>query len=83
MTTISHRDLRNSSGAILRAAAAGESFTVTNNGDPVARIVPVEAAEPELPCVRPATVRGGFVDLHRHTIDLVSLEVLDDLRGDR
>ena len=39
--TISHRELRNNSGEILRAVAAGESFTITNNGAPVAVLSPV------------------------------------------
>ncbi|THV42354.1 type II toxin-antitoxin system Phd/YefM family antitoxin [Glycomyces buryatensis] len=43
--TITQREMRNDSGAILRAAEGGEDFTVTRNGTPVARIVPL--AEPD------------------------------------
>jgi prevent-host-death family protein len=38
--TIPQRELRNNIGAILRAAEAGETFTVTVRGRPVARVVP-------------------------------------------
>ena len=38
--TIAQRELRNNISAVLRAAEAGESFTVTVRGRPVARLVP-------------------------------------------
>lgn len=38
---ISQRELRNDSGAILRAVESGESFTVTRNGVPVAELAPL------------------------------------------
>lgn len=37
---IPQRELRNNIGAVLRAAQAGETFTVTVRGRPVARVVP-------------------------------------------
>ncbi|MDP9384919.1 MAG: type II toxin-antitoxin system prevent-host-death family antitoxin [Actinomycetota bacterium] len=37
---IAQRELRNDIGRVLRAAEAGESFTVTVRGRPVARLVP-------------------------------------------
>lgn len=37
---IPQRELRNNVGAILRAVEAGEAFTVTVRGRPVARLVP-------------------------------------------
>ena len=40
MATIAHRELRNDSAEILRRAASGESFEVTNNGRVVAMVVP-------------------------------------------
>lgn len=40
--TIPQRELRNNIGAILRAAEAGETFTVTVRGRPVARLGPPE-----------------------------------------
>lgn len=39
-TTISQRELRNDSGAIMRRVEHGERFTVTRNGIPVAELVP-------------------------------------------
>ena len=38
--TIPQRELRNNIAAVLRAAEAGETFTVTVRGRPVARVVP-------------------------------------------
>ncbi|MEX2289870.1 MAG: type II toxin-antitoxin system prevent-host-death family antitoxin [Mycobacteriales bacterium] len=39
--TISQRELRNESGAIMRAVEAGESFIVTRNGVPLAELTPL------------------------------------------
>lgn len=39
--TIAQRDLRNDVSSVLRRVAAGESFTVTVRGEPVAELVPV------------------------------------------
>lgn len=83
METISHRELRNQSGSVLKAVAAGESYTVTNNGSPVARLVPVDEPTPDLRCTRPASKRGGFKALQRYPITGTISESLDDLRGDR
>jgi len=38
---INQRELRNNSGAVLRAVQAGETITVTNNGMPVAELSPL------------------------------------------
>ena len=38
--TISQRELRNDSGAIMRRVEQGESFTVTRNGVPIADLIP-------------------------------------------
>ncbi len=40
MRTVTHREMRNHSGEILRAVAAGESVQVTNNGQVAAVINP-------------------------------------------
>jgi prevent-host-death family protein len=42
MRTVSQRELRNDSGAILRAAEAGEVVVVTRNGVPSAQLGPVQ-----------------------------------------
>lgn len=47
--TIPQRELRNNVAAILRAAEAGETFTVTVRGRPVARLGP--AGDPGQPRV--------------------------------
>ncbi|MFG1801214.1 type II toxin-antitoxin system Phd/YefM family antitoxin [Micromonospora carbonacea] len=38
---ISQRELRNDSGAIMRGVERGESFTITRNGTPVGRLIPI------------------------------------------
>jgi prevent-host-death family protein len=40
VTTIPQKELRNNVGAVLRRAEAGEEFTVTVSGRPVARLGP-------------------------------------------
>lgn len=81
--TISHRELRNNSGEILRAVAAGESFTITNNGRPVAELIP--AAGPPFGglSVTPAGLPGAFTDIPKWNLSKPVLEILDDLKGDR
>lgn len=39
--TITQRELRNSSGEVMRALDRGESFLVTRNGVPVGELTPV------------------------------------------
>jgi len=80
---LSQRELRNRSGEVLRAAEAGESFVVTNDGRPVARLVPLAGTRGDLPLTRPARRRGGFGALHRVKISTTTEETLDDLRGAR
>lgn len=41
METVTHREMRNRSGELLRRVEAGESVQVNNNGRPAAMIVPV------------------------------------------
>jgi len=79
METISQRELRNRSADILRAVRAGEAFQVTNDGTPVARIVPLRGApigEPD----RPAIIRGGFSELPRHAIRGSTALTLEEIR---
>jgi prevent-host-death family protein len=38
---ITQRELRNDSGGIMRAVERGESFTITRNGTPVGRLIPL------------------------------------------
>jgi prevent-host-death family protein len=54
---IPQRELRNNSGAVLRAAEAGETFTVTVRGRPVARLVPFDHGKVPRTDVDPDTLR--------------------------
>jgi len=38
---ITQRELRNDSGAIMRAVEHGESFTISRNGTPIGRLIPL------------------------------------------
>jgi prevent-host-death family protein len=38
---ITQRELRNDSGAIMRGVERGESYTITRNGTPIARLIPL------------------------------------------
>jgi prevent-host-death family protein len=38
---ITQRELRNGSGAIMRGVERGESYTITRNGTPVGRLIPL------------------------------------------
>jgi prevent-host-death family protein len=42
--TITQRELRNDSGAVLRAVESGETLTVTRHGTPIAELRPVGRA---------------------------------------
>ncbi|GAA1952917.1 hypothetical protein GCM10009798_10150 [Nocardioides panacihumi] len=83
MESISHRELRNESGRILKAVAAGESFTITNNGEPVAMIVPLGDRRLGLPLSRPARRRGGWSELPLYESEETIQGMIDDLREDR
>jgi prevent-host-death family protein len=42
-TTIPQRELRNENARVIEAVAAGETFVVTRNGEPVAELRPIRA----------------------------------------
>ncbi len=68
--TIPQRELRNNIAAVLRAAEAGVTFTVTVRGRPVARLVP------------PGDTREPRIDVDRETLRrIVGLPVDDALAG--
>lgn len=81
MKTISQRELRNDNAEIMRGVEDGETYVVTRNGVPIARIVPY--GEPELRIERPARKRTGFAGIQRVTVDESISDMLDDMRGDR
>lgn len=69
--TIPQRELRNNISAVLRAAEAGETFTVTVRGRPVARVVP------------PGQPNQPRLDVDRETIRrILALPVDDELACD-
>jgi prevent-host-death family protein len=73
MKTIPQRELRNNSGAVLRAAEAGEVFLITVDGRPVATLGPYQRRQ----WVPAATVE----EILRTPTDAALLEdlaVLDD-----
>ncbi len=83
--TVTHREMRNNSGEILRAVAMGESVRVTNNGQVAAVIVP-----PSSDPLEELTVRGQVRSARRPLTDLGELrrkpsrsssELLADSRG--
>lgn len=83
--TITHRELRNESGRILREVQEGKTFIITNNGEPVATLQPI-ATDP-LAGIRHQPRKSGarFSDLvpERGTSDESAFEALMFLRGER
>ena len=85
--TISQRELRNDSGAIMRRVEHGESFTVTRNGVPVADLLPHDAAAAVGPerFVAVAAVAAGIAALPSWGAEGFrgALAELDDALDDR
>ncbi|UDY23021.1 type II toxin-antitoxin system Phd/YefM family antitoxin [Nocardioides sp. Kera G14] len=79
--TISHRELRNNSAQVLRDVEAGETFIITNNGRPVAQLMP--PGSPLLPIAVPRDPSVRATDLVSHTASRPSKEILDELREER
>jgi len=82
---ISQRQLRNDSGAVMRAVEAGEVFIVTSNGRPVAELRPIGADPLAGLRVRRATPGRRFTDVEAEDgrIGETALESLMLLRGNR
>jgi prevent-host-death family protein len=81
--TIPHRELRNNSSAILEEVRNGETFEVTNRGEPVAILSPPDRSPIDRLRVQPATRRGEFSRIEGVPIEVSSTELLRDLRGER
>jgi prevent-host-death family protein len=86
MDTVTHREMRNNSGEILRRVEAGESVRITNNGRVAALIVPppndplTDLAErgQMRPALRePSTLRN----IRRRAAHRTSEQILADSRG--
>jgi prevent-host-death family protein len=81
---ISQREMRNRSGEVLRAVAAGQSFIITNDGVEVAELIPRNAPRPKPAPDRPRTVPRGSASAPRVIVEgPSSQEVLDELRAER
>jgi prevent-host-death family protein len=87
MRTIPQRELRNDSGRVLAAVAAGETIEVTSNGTVMAVMVPPQVSPVERGrrdgSVRPARRRIRLLDVPRIRSTESVADALDDLRGDR
>jgi prevent-host-death family protein len=83
MRFISDRELANRSGAVIAAVSAGESFTVTYNGTPVAVLSPITENPVDLRSSRPAVAHGGFTAMTRARNASATSAVLDVLHAER
>lgn len=88
METVSHREMRNRSGEILRHVEAGESVRITNRGEPVAMIVPIDRGSVDGLIARgearpPRTSQTTLATIPRVASPASSRELLDDVRGTR
>lgn len=90
MRTVTHREMRNNSGEILRAVAAGETIQVTNNGKVAAIISPPPEPEERVidRLIAEGRARPALEPLSTLTpppprrSTVTTKEILDDLRGD-
>ena len=86
MRTVTHREMRNSSGEILRAVAAGETVQVTNNGQLAAVISPPSSGSLERliaqgqarPARRPV---AELESIRRRRTKRTAAELIKDARG--
>ncbi len=88
MRRINHRELRNSSSAVLRDVAAGEIIEVTNHGQVAAILVPPSLTHYELLVVagkvRPPSDHPADLRLiNRSKSSRTSAEIVADTRGER
>jgi prevent-host-death family protein len=86
METVTHREMRNRSGEILRRVEAGESVQVSNNGHLAALIVPVGGDALEALIARgearaPRTSTATLANISPVESPLSSRELLEDSRG--
>ena len=81
MKSISQRELRNQSGEIMRGLDRGESYRLTNRGEPVGLLTPLGRTTLEGLTLREGTQRMCFPKGIAR--DERVAEVLDDLRGAR
>ena len=86
MRTVSHREMRNNSGEILRQVAEGETIQVTNRGEVAALIVP-PTADPLADLTARGQARSArsplstLATIQRRQSDLRSGAIVADVRG--
>ncbi|HZK36790.1 MAG: type II toxin-antitoxin system prevent-host-death family antitoxin [Propionibacteriales bacterium] len=87
MRTIPHRELRNNSSKVLADVKAGETIAVTNNGEVTAILVPPGLSKLDQLIasgrVTPAKSPGHAREIKRVKSKIKSIDVLNELRGDR
>lgn len=86
MDRVTHREMRNNSGEILRRVAAGESIEVTNNGLVAAVIVPpktdtLEALEARGELRGALSPTATLATIKPKKSNLSTKEILNDVRG--
>ncbi|MGO1227428.1 MAG: type II toxin-antitoxin system Phd/YefM family antitoxin [Brachybacterium sp.] len=81
MKTISQRELRNDSAAVLRQVTQGESFRVTTRGTPVAVVSPISEQPLDGLVLREGS--GDFSFPPGAQIQESAGDALRELRGDR
>ena len=81
MKSISQRELRNDSAAVLRKVAQGESFRVTTRGNPVAMVSPITERPLDALILREGS--GEYVFPPGAQTRESSTVALRELRGDR
>lgn len=86
MDTITHREMRNKSGEILRRVESGETVQVSNNGRPVALIVPINGHDLDALVARgearaARTGSGSLARIARAKAAMPSQDIVADVRG--
>lgn len=71
--TIAQRELRNDNAKVIEAVAAGETFVITRNGEPVAELRPLQAGRRTFVAreeVAALATPGVRIDRHQFRADL-------------
>lgn len=79
MEQIPHRDFRNQSSDLLRRVEAGDSFTISNHGKPVAVVHPIS----ELGNAITARVERPAFDVESFSVRDISADLLSILLANR
>ncbi|WP_415854521.1 type II toxin-antitoxin system Phd/YefM family antitoxin [Sinomonas sp. G460-2] len=82
MKTISQRELRNDNAEVMRGVEAGETYTVTRRGVPIATISPLVDTS-DMHCLRPARKHPTYSLQKRAVSGIPTRATLDEIRGER